>query len=121
MSYIKITTFDSFSIVLVVVEEGGERVDEAADWAVVVGARLKVRSGSLKVFQLCYFIVGLDTLVYRFVMDTIFFILDYQIMICVIVYSYLLKSVEKYGYQAMTSVKHVPEQTVLPGVLNLNQ
>lgn len=80
VSYIKITTFDSFSIVLVVVEERGERVDEAADRAVVVGARLQVKSGSLKSFQLCYFIV-----VYRFLMNIIFFILDYQIMICVIV------------------------------------
>lgn len=121
MSYIKITTFDGFSIVLVVVEEGGERVDEAADRAVVVGARLQVKAGSLKVFQLCYFVVGLDTLVYRFLMDIIFFILDYQIMICVIVYSYLLTSVGKYGYQAITSVKLAPEQTVSPGVLNLNQ
>lgn len=54
-------------------------------------------------------------------MDIIFFILDYQIIICVIFYSYLLTSVEKLGYQAITSVKHVPEQTVSPGVLNLNQ
>lgn len=50
MPYIKITTFHSFSIVLVVVEERGERVDEAADRAVVVGARLQVKTGSLKSF-----------------------------------------------------------------------
>lgn len=60
-------------------------------------------------------------------MNIIFFILDYQIMICVIrvitvisIQLFLLTSVEKYGYQAITSVKHVPEQTVLPVVLNLN-
>lgn len=104
VSYIKITTFHSFSIVLVVVEKREERVDEAVDRAVVVGARLQVKSGSLKSFQLCYFIV-----VYRFLMNII---LDYQIMICVVVYSYLLTSAEKYGYQAITSVKHVPEQIV---------
>lgn len=114
MSYIKITTFDGSSIVLVVGEEGGERFDEAADRAVVVGARLQVKSGCLSLSSMLFHS--------RFLMDIIFIILDNQIMICVIiVYSYLLTSVEKYRYQAIKSVKHVPEQTVSPGVLNLNQ